>query len=103
MDPDVFVAPLEKVRTLSWERVKTLLLVIEVLSPSSRRSDRFTKRVEYQRRQVPCYWIIDADERRAEVWTPADTFPKIETERLVNTISYLAASGEFTPGLDGAA
>jgi Uma2 family endonuclease len=83
VEPDVFVAPLEEVRTLDWARVKTLLLVAEVLSPSSRRADRFTKRVEYQRQNVPCYWIIDPDERQVESWSPADTFPKIERERLV--------------------
>lgn len=83
VQPDVFVAPLEQARTLDWAQMKTLLLVIEVLSPSSRRADRFTKRVEYQRQNVPDYWIVDPDERQAEVWSPADTFPRIERERLV--------------------
>jgi Uma2 family endonuclease len=83
VEPDVFVAPLDEVRTLDWARVKTLLLVAEVLSPSSRRADRFTKRVEYQRQNVSLYWVIDADERQVEVWEPADTFPKLEREQLV--------------------
>jgi Uma2 family endonuclease len=83
VEPDVFVAPLEEVRTLEWARVKTLLLVAEVLSPSSRRADRFTKRVEYQRQKIPYYWIVDPDERQVEIWSPADTFSKIERERLV--------------------
>jgi Uma2 family endonuclease len=83
LEPDVFVAPFSEVRTLSWDRVKTLLVVIEVLSPSSRRADRFTKRIEYQRQRIPHYWIIDADERQVEVWTPADTFPALQRERLV--------------------
>jgi Uma2 family endonuclease len=83
VEPDVFVAPLEEVRTLEWARVKTLLLVVEVLSPSSRRADRFTKRVEYQRQNIPCYWIVDPDERQVEIWSPADTFPVFERERLI--------------------
>lgn len=83
VEPDVFVAPLDEVRTLDWARVKTLLLVVEVLSPSSRRADRFTKRVEYQRQNIPCYWIVDPDQHQVEIWSPADTFPKIERERLV--------------------
>lgn len=83
IEPDVFVAPLEQVRTLDWARVKTLLLVVEVLSPSSRRADRFTKRVEYQRQNISCYWIVDPDQHQVEIWSPADTFPKIERERLV--------------------
>ena len=57
--------------------------MIEVLSPSSRRADRFTKRVECQRQNIPCYWIVDPDEHLVEIWSPADTFPRIERERLV--------------------
>jgi Uma2 family endonuclease len=83
VQPDVFVATLDEVRTLDWTRVKTLLLVAEVLSASSRRSDRFTKRIEYQRQGIPCYWVIDPDEREVEIWTPADTFSRIEREQLV--------------------
>ena len=48
VQPDVLVADLEEVRTLDWAKVKTLLLVIEVLSPSTARYDRFTKRRLYQ-------------------------------------------------------
>jgi Uma2 family endonuclease len=83
VEPDVFVAPKSEARTLNWAQVKTLLLVIEVLSPSSHRADRFTKRVEYQRQNIPCYWIVDADAHQVEVWTPDDTFPTVERERLV--------------------
>ncbi len=83
VQPDVFVAPLEQARTLDWGRIKDLLLVAEVLSSSSARADRFTKRIEYQRQRVPVYWIADADERRVEVWMPGDTAPRFERERLV--------------------
>lgn len=83
VEPDVFVTPLEEARTLEWARMKTLLLVIEILSPSSRRADRFTKRVEYQRQNIPCYWVVDPDERQVEIWSPADSRPVVERERLV--------------------
>ena len=83
VQPDVFVVPLEDARTLDWARITRLLLVIEVLSPSSRRADRFTKRLEYQRQGVPLYWVVDPDERQVEVWTPSDAFPRFERERLV--------------------
>ena len=36
--PDVFVVPLEQTRTLDWSRIPDLLLVAEVLSPSSARA-----------------------------------------------------------------
>lgn len=83
VQPDVFVVPLEEARTLTWARVQTLLLAIEVLSPSSLRADRFTKRRLYQEVGVPLYWVVDADARSAEVWTPAERFPRVEREALV--------------------
>jgi Uma2 family endonuclease len=54
-----------------------------VLSPSTPRHDRFTKRRRYQEARVPLYWIIDGDGRQVEVWTPADAFPRIERDRLL--------------------
>ena len=83
VSPDLFVAPLEEARTLDWTKMQKLLLVAEVLSPSSSRFDRFVKRRRYQEAGVPLYWIVDADERRVEIWTPADAFPAFERERLV--------------------
>lgn len=83
VQPDVFVVPLEQARTLDWSRMKRLLLVAEVLSPSSARADRFTKRIEYQRQGVPLYWVVDPEQRQVEVWTPVDTAPRLEPERLV--------------------
>jgi len=87
VQPDVFVIPMDVARTLGadspWDVVRHLLLVAEVLSPSTKRFDRFPKRRLYQERTVPLYWIIDADERSVDVWTPDDTFPRVERERLV--------------------
>jgi len=83
VSPDVFIVPLEEARTLDWRQMQHLLLIAEVLSPSSARYDRFTKRRRYQEAGVPLYWIIDADERQVEVWMPADTFPVFEREQLV--------------------
>jgi Uma2 family endonuclease len=83
LQPDVFVVPVEQARALDWSAIHDLLLVAEVLSPSTPRHDRFTKRRRYQEARVPLYWIIDGDARQVEVWTPADAFPRIERERLV--------------------
>jgi len=90
VQPDVFVVPIAEARTLDWTRVKTLLLAVEVLSPSTTRADRFTKRRLYQEVGVPTYWIVDPDARSVEVWTPDSAFPTVERER-------------FTWLLDGAA
>jgi Uma2 family endonuclease len=83
VSPDLFVAPLKEARTLDWSKMQHLLLIAEVLSPSSTRFDRFAKRRRYQEAGVPVYWIVDPDERQVEIWTPADAFPAFERKRLV--------------------
>ena len=83
VQPDVFVVPVDEVRTGDWSRLRSLRLAIEVLSPSTTRADRFTKRRRYQEAGVPLYWIVDGDEQRVEVWTPGAELPAIEAERLV--------------------
>jgi Uma2 family endonuclease len=80
VQPDVFVVPIEDARTLDWARMKTLLLAVEVLSPSTARSDRFTKRRLYQEVGVPTYWIVDPERRCVEGWTPEATVPTVEWE-----------------------
>ncbi|MGQ0647964.1 MAG: Uma2 family endonuclease [Gemmatimonadaceae bacterium] len=82
VQPDVFVVGPESVAEQEWVAIRRLELVVEVLSPSTSRYDRFTKRRLYQEMQVPLYWIIDPDVRRAEVWTPEATAPVYELERL---------------------
>ncbi|MBK7925483.1 MAG: Uma2 family endonuclease [Gemmatimonadetes bacterium] len=54
-----------------------LLLVIEVLSPSTARADRFTKRRRYQEARVPLYWIVDPERAQVEVWTPDAVLPPL--------------------------
>lgn len=86
VQPDVFVIPPESSRAATaqgWPGVAHLLLAAEVLSESTGRHDRFTKRRLYQERGVPLYWIIDVDARTAEVWTTTDAFPHVEHERLI--------------------
>ena len=78
LQPDLFVcrtagsAPL-----IDWSDITALLLVIEVLSPSTARYDREVKRRRYQRARVPEYWIVDTVARRIEGWRPEDVEPEI--------------------------
>jgi len=78
VQPDLFVVPKAVARTMDWRQIRELLLVIEVLSPSTRRADRFTKRRRYQEAGVPVYWIVDPEAHAIEVWTPEATFPTVE-------------------------
>jgi Uma2 family endonuclease len=83
VQPDVFVVLPDEVRSLIWSRMRTLLLVAEVLSPSSALGDRFLKRLRYREVGVPLYWVVDADELTVEVWTLEDDFPAVEREQLL--------------------
>lgn len=82
MQPDLLVVPVGELRKRS-DVIRHLLLAVEVLSPSSARHDRVTKRPKYQRNAVPEYWIADGWSRTVERWRPDDTRPDIVSERLV--------------------
>ncbi len=82
VEPDVLVLPLSEARTLTWSAMKSLKLAVEVLSPSSLRADRFTKRKLYQDVRIPDYWIVDADAHEIELWTPDVRFPTVERDRV---------------------
>lgn len=47
-------------------------LVVEILSPSTRRYDRKTKRARYDATGVAQYWIVDPDARTVEDWRRVD-------------------------------
>lgn len=81
VQPDVFVIPPPE-RVREWIDVRDLSLVVEVLSPTTARYDRFTNRRLYQEMKVPLYWLVDPEHARAEVWTPDATFPVIEDHEL---------------------
>ena len=83
VQPDVFVVPKVEAVTGDWSRIRTLVLVAEVLSPSTAHSARFQKRKLYQDHAVETLWLVDADRRFVEVWTPDSLFPTIETERVL--------------------
>ena len=48
-----------------------------MLSPSTARADRITKRIRFQRAGIPEYWIVDMDARSIERWRPQDERPEI--------------------------
>jgi Uma2 family endonuclease len=78
IQPDLFVGRLVHGREpLHWDEYGVPMLVVEVLSPSTARNDRLTKRRRYQRSGVDRYWIVDLDARLVEVWTPDADQPAI--------------------------
>lgn len=59
LEPDVLVTRRSEVGEARLERPP--LLVVEVLSPSTRRIDLGTKRLAYEGAGVPAYWLVDPD------------------------------------------
>jgi Uma2 family endonuclease len=94
VSPDLFVVPLDEARRLDWLSLRTVLIAAEVVSPSSIRSDHFTKRRLYQERGVPLYWVIEPEQHFVEVWRPEDSFPTIERQSL--TWAPAGATTSFT-------
>ena len=77
--PDLFVVPVASVlsdnETIAWSGVTKLLLAVEIISPSSVRTDRVTKRDHYMNAGVPDYLVVDADTRMFEHWNIARDTP----------------------------
>ncbi len=80
VQPDLFVIDPSESGSDDWRSVKTLRLVVEVLSPSTARHDRFAKRKLYQAQGIKTVWLVDSERRLIEVWTPDTPFPTVETE-----------------------
>ena len=66
VQPDVFVLPTHagKLPT-DWHRLPELLLAVEVLSPSTARHDRVTKREMHLVEGLPPYWVVDLHARES--------------------------------------
>jgi Uma2 family endonuclease len=62
--------------------VKSLLLAVEVISPTSVRIDRVVERDFYLDAGVPEYWVVDVNARIIERWTPSQETPMIVRHQL---------------------
>ena len=83
VQPDLFVSRLvDGRRPDEWSDIGIPLLIAEVLSPSTARADRFTKRIRYQRSGVPTYWIVHPEARMVEVWTAEAETGSVADDRL---------------------
>ncbi|HUQ20139.1 MAG TPA: Uma2 family endonuclease [Gemmatimonadaceae bacterium] len=85
--PDLFVfldsAPADPEKGLTWRDINTLVLAIEIISPSSIRNDRVIKRDFYMDKAgISEYWVVDLDARIVERWTRSSATPMIDRARL---------------------
>ena len=98
VQPDLFVADPADV-SHDWTTFKHLRLVVEVLSPSSRRGDRVVKRKLYLHNEVETYWVVDPDRHVVDVWRPGDTEAQIVADTLAWRVT--AEAPELRIPLDG--
>jgi Uma2 family endonuclease len=83
VQPDVYVVPgSPRMRLRAWAEITRLLLVVEVLSPSTARYDRLVKRRFFARAGVPEYWILDPDTRLLERSYPDGRVDVLGDERV---------------------
>lgn len=73
VEPDViFVAP-DQLHILTDKNIQgTPAMVVEILSPSTRRRDRQIKRALYDRMGVREYWLVDPEQNVVTVYRRAD-------------------------------
>lgn len=82
VEPDALVMPQPgEMRPDGFPDLRTLLLAVEIISPSSARADRMVKRLLYQRSGVE-YWIVDLDAEIVERWLPSDERSEILRETI---------------------
>ena len=95
-EPDLFVVPSVDGKRPRADDAAIIeaSLIVEVLSPSSLRHDRFTKRRFFQRHGVPVYWIVDPDGESIEIWRPGDERPEVRDD--VATWLPETATSDFT-------
>lgn len=83
VQPDVLVVLDDRTPQITRQRLMgPPSLAVEVISYSSKRTDRLQKRALYMKHGVEEYWVVDPDERHVERWTPARPAPDVLTEQL---------------------
>jgi Uma2 family endonuclease len=83
VQPDVLVLlPGSSSRLTSKRLMGPPSLAVEVISYTSKRTDRLQKRRLYQEEGVLEYWIVGPDARRVERWRPQDDAAEVLDERL---------------------
>lgn len=70
LEPDLMVRPFTDPQGERWEELPLPILVVEVLSGSTRRRDHIQKRDFYMDAGIREYWIVDGEHRTIRVIRP---------------------------------
>jgi Uma2 family endonuclease len=80
LQPDIQVIPGHHAFSAEWTELPTPILVVEVLSPSTKRRDFGIKRDAYLRWGVAEYWIVDIDARCVHVSRRDEEMKTVDTK-----------------------
>ena len=81
VEPDLMVRQPHPEPDAGWDAWPVPILVVEVISPATRRRDQEQKKAFYREAGVPEYWIVDP-ERRAVVAVRHGRDDSVEAERV---------------------
>ena len=70
VEPDLMVRQMHSSAEAKWDDAPIPILIVEVLSPGTRRRDQVQKRSLYMDTGVAEYWMIDAERRAIVVVRP---------------------------------
>jgi len=83
-EPDLTVRRALRPPPTDWADMPLPILIVEVLSPTTRRRDRVQKRSLYSDNSIPDYWIVDGEARTIYVVRPGE-HDEITTDTLTWT------------------
>ena len=92
LEPDLIVRA--DTRNRGWENKPKPILVVEVLSKSTRRRDLNQKRDFYMKKDIPEYWAVDREARAIVRFTPAGA------ETIKSTLTWAPAGLDATLEID---
>ncbi len=70
VEPDLMVRAGPQKRRMKWEDLPLPILVVEVISPTTRRREHEQKRKFYRELGIPEYWIVDPENDSIRVVKP---------------------------------
>jgi len=99
VEPDVLVVLNDQLGVLTPQHVRGApAIVIEILSPGTRRRDETLKRSLYARAGVREYWMVNPDARRIVVCHGTSTGPDRDVTLVADSDDFLASS--LLPGFE---
>lgn len=80
LEPDIAIYPAPEYLSQDWREMPPPMLVVEVLSKSTTKRDRYRKRPAYLAHGVREVWMVSEAASTIERWTAASEFPETYRE-----------------------